>query len=141
MKYFALTIFVLHTVFELLFGIGIFMSGASASQSAEQIAAQSTETTISFRFMGAALTALGLLGAIIIFGPGVRSVTARYVAAALAVFHGFGTLGSLYTAAPGFEAYSAPLALGAVILHGLLAIGFIIIALRSSEAKLLSTLP
>ena len=132
MNYFALGVFILHTVFELLFGISIFTSGGAASQSAEQIAAQSTELTISFRFMGAALTALGVLGAIVIFGPGVRSATARYVAAGLAVFHGLGTFGSLYSAAPGFEAYDAPLALGAVILHGLLAIAFIVIALKSS---------
>ena len=95
MRAFALTVFVVHTCFELVFGLNALISGASSSQTAEQIAAQSDAMTISFRFLGSALTALGVLGLITILGPGVRSVTARYVAGGFATFNGLGELGSL----------------------------------------------
>ncbi len=130
MRAFALAVFAIHTAFELLFGLNALISGASSSQTAEQIAAQSDAMTISFRFLGSALTALGVLGLITIVGPGVRSEAARYIAAGFATFHGLGALGSLYTAAPGFEVYAAPLALGAVVLHGLLAVGFLVVVVR-----------
>ena len=133
MKLFALVVFAIHTVFELLFGMNALLSGASSSQTPEQIAAQSTELTIAFRFMGSALLALGVLGLVVIFGAGVRSVTARYVAIGLATFHGMGAAASVYTAAPLFEVYSQPLALGAVVVHGLLAAGFVTIALNPAE--------
>lgn len=135
MKRFAVFVFAIHVVFELIFGASAYLTGASSSQSAEQIAQQSVQLTIAFRFMGSALIALGVLGAIILFGPGVRSTAARYVAAGFTVFHGLGTIGSLWTAAPGFEVYAAPLALGAVVLHGMLAIGFAVVALSPAEGR------
>ena len=130
MRGFALAVFSVHTLFELVFGVNAYLTGASSSQSAAEIAAQSEALTIAFRFMGAALIALGVLGALVIFGPGVRSATARLVAGALAVFHGLGAAGSLATAAPGFEAYDSALSIGAVVVHGLLAAGFAVIAAR-----------
>jgi TRAP-type C4-dicarboxylate transport system permease small subunit len=134
MKVFALSVFVIHTLFELVFGASAYLSGASSSQTAEQIAAQSTSLSIAFRFMGAALLSLGVLGALVIFGPGVQSPTARVVAAGFVVFHGLGALGSLYTAAPGFQAYDSALAIGAVVVHALLAVGFAVIAARGGQA-------
>lgn len=133
MKRFATIVFSIHTFFELLFGMNNYIKGASASQSAEQIATQSAQMAITFRFMGSALTALGILGLLVIFKAGVRSKTAKYVAVGFAVFHGLGSLGSLYTASPNFEVYSEPLALGALILHGILAVSFIIIAMKTDE--------
>jgi hypothetical protein len=131
MKRFATIIFGIHSFFEVLFGMNNYIKGASASQSTEQIATQTVEMAITFRFMGSALTALGILGLLILFKAGVLSKTAKYVAIGFAVFHGLGTLGSLYTAFPNFEIYSQPMALGALILHGMLAIGFTIIAMNT----------
>jgi hypothetical protein len=129
MEVFAFAVFSVHTLFELLFGVSAYRTGASSSQSAEQRAVQSTQMTIAFRFMGSALLALGVLGAFIIFGAGVQSVTAKYVAVGFATFHGLGTLGSLWSAAPTWAAYRTRLTLGALIVHGALALGFIAIAL------------
>ena len=135
MKTFALVVFAIHTLFELLFGLNAFISGASSSQSAAQIAEQSTQMTISFRFLGSALLAMGALGAIVIFKAGVQSVAAKYIAMGFVVFHGLGTIGSLWSAAPTFEVYTQALALGALILHGALAIGFAIIAIGLKPDK------
>ncbi|MEL6573966.1 MAG: hypothetical protein AAFQ64_20150 [Pseudomonadota bacterium] len=128
MRSFALTVFAIHTLFELAFGASIFLAGASSSATPDMVAAQPVAITISFRFMGSALIALGVLGGLVIFGPGVASVTARVIAVGLATFHALGTAGSLFTASPTFEAYTSPLALGAVVLHGVLALGFVVIA-------------
>ncbi|CAM1369749.1 hypothetical protein [Tenacibaculum xiamenense] len=133
MKRFATIIFSIHSFFEVLFGMNNYIKGVSASQSAEQIATQTIEMTITFRFMGAALTALGILGLFILFKAGVLSKTAKYVAMGFTVFHGLGTLGSLYTALPNFEIYSEPMALGAVILHGILAVSFTIIFAKTNK--------
>lgn len=130
MKKFSVTIFSIHTIFEILFGLNNYIKGTSSSLSAEQIATQTTEMAITFRFMGAALIALGVLGFIIIFMAGVDSKAARYVAMGFAVFHGLGSLGNLYTAAPGFEVYQQPMALGGLVLHAVLAVGFIIILVK-----------
>ena len=124
MEIFALTVFVVHTCFELLFGASAYFSGGSSSQSADEKANQSPQMTIAFRFMGSALLALGALGLVVIFGPGVTSDTAKYVAAGLAVFHGLGAIGSIWTAAPGFEVYKNRLTIGALVVHGALALGF-----------------
>jgi len=131
MKRFAIIIFGIHSFFELLFGMNNYIKGTSASQTAEQIATQTTEMGITFRFMGSALIALGVLGLVILFKAGVLSKTAKYVSIGFAVFHGLGTLGSLYTASPNFEIYSTPMALGAIILHGTLAVSFAIIVMKT----------
>ena len=131
MKRFAIIIFGMHSFFELLFGMNNYIKGASASQKAAQIATQTTEMAITFRFMGSALIALGILGLVILFKAGVLSKTAKYVSIGFAVFHGLGTLGSLYTASPNFEIYSTPMALGAIILHGTLAVSFAIIVMKT----------
>lgn len=133
MKYFATAIFAIHSIFEILFGMNNYIKGSSASQTAEQIATQTAELAITFRFMGAALTALGVMGLIVLFKFGVLSKTAKYIAMAFVVFHGLGTLGSLYTSAPTFETYNQSMPLGALILHGLLAIGFTIIAIKADS--------
>ncbi|WP_421723351.1 hypothetical protein [Bauldia sp.] len=129
MRTFAYIVFIIHVVFELIFGASAFLSGASSSQSAEQIAQQSVQVTIAFRFLGSALLALGVLGAVVVFVAGVQSATAKYIAIGFAAFHGLGAVGSLWSAAPTFEVYSQPLALGALVLHGLLALGFAAVAL------------
>ncbi len=135
MRLFALIVFGIHMLFELAFGANAFLSGASSSQSVEQIAEQSVELTIAFRFLGRALMSLGVLAAIIIFVAGVQSVTARYTAIGFFAFHALGASGSVWSAAPGFEVYQQPLSLGALVLHTLLAVGFLIVALsRRDEA-------
>ena len=126
---FALSVYVIHTLFEFLFGASAFLSGASSSQSKADRAAQPVTLKIAFRFMGSALLALGMLGLVVILGPGVSSDTAKYVAVGLATFHGLGALGSIWTAKPSFDVYKNPMSLGAVCVHGLLAIGFIVIAI------------
>jgi hypothetical protein len=129
MTIFALIVFGVHTCFELLFGLNAYFTGASSSQTAAQRADQSVQMTIAFRFMGSALLALGVLGGVVILGPGVQSSTAQYAAAGFAVFHGLGAAGSLWSAAPTFEAYSKALTLGAMIVHGALALGFVAIVI------------
>lgn len=125
---FATAVYVIHICFELLFGANAFLSGGSSSQSAEQIAAQSAQATIAARFLGSALIALGVLGALVLFGPGVRSPAARIVAIGLTVFHGLGTLGILLSAFPDPSVLQRILTLGAFLLHGGLAIGFGVLA-------------
>ena len=132
MEGFALVVYVVHTGFELLFGASAYLTGASSSQSAEQRAAQSTELRIAFRFMGSALLALGVLGLVVLLGPGVQSSTAKQVAVGLATFHGLGAIGSLWSAAPDFTVYRKPLTLGALVVHGGLALGFLAIAMFST---------
>lgn len=131
MKKFSLVVFSIHSIFEILFGLNNYIKGTSSSLSAEQIATQTTAMAITFRFMGSALIALGVLGLIIIFMAGVDSKAARYVAIGFAVFHGLGSLGNLYTAAPSFEVYNQPMALGGLVLHAILAIGFVTIIVRN----------
>ncbi|WP_281612690.1 hypothetical protein [Flammeovirga sp. SubArs3] len=130
MKRFATITFGVHSLFEILFGMNNYIKGASASQTAEQIAHQTVALAITFRFMGAALFALGILGLLILFKAGVLSKTAKIVAAGFTVFHTLGSLGSIYSASPNFEIYSEPMALGAIILHGTLAVCFAFIALK-----------
>ncbi|KJZ18728.1 hypothetical protein [Loktanella sp. S4079] len=139
MRIFALVIFIIHCGFELLFGLSAYVSGASSSQSAIEVAAQSVQLTIAFRFMGAALIALGVLGLVVIFGPGVSSRAARVIAMGFAVFHGLGALGSIFTAAPTFEVYQNPLSLGALVVHSILALGFVVIILRPINPNGLNT--
>lgn len=130
MRIFTLTIFIIHTCFEILFGLNAFISGGSSSQSAEQLANQTVQMTISGRFFGSALLALGILGALILFGPGVQSAAAKLVSIGFATFHTLGTIGVLIGASSDPTIFSQFLTLGAFILHGVLAIGFVVIALR-----------
>lgn len=126
MKYFALVIFALHTVFELLFGFNAFVSGTFSWQSAAQAAAYPLQLGTSARFLGSALFALGVLGAVVIFGPGVRSATAKVVGIGLATFHALGTVGVIIAAFADPAVLSHTNTLGAFVVHGVLAIGFII---------------
>lgn len=137
MKLFALAVFAVHSLFELMFGLNAFLSGASSSQTANQIAEQSVQMTIAFRFMGSALLALGILGVVVIFGAGVRSITAKYVATGFAAFHGLGAIGSLWSSAPTFEVYAQTLTLGALVVHSTLALGFaaLVILLKPEELR------
>jgi len=108
MRLYAYALFGIHTLFELAFGARAFLSGGPSALSAEQIALQATDMTIAFRFLGSALLALGIMGLIVLFWAGV---------------------GSLISAQPSFEVYQSGLALGALILHAALALGFVIYAL------------
>lgn len=98
---------------------------------ADQITNQTVEMAITFRFMGSALIALGIPRVLILFKAGVLSKTAKYVAIGFIVLHALGSPGSLYTTFPNFEVYSQPMALGGLILHGMLAVGFTIIAFKA----------
>ena len=129
MRYVAILVFSLHTLAELAFGANALLSGAFSSQSAEEVAAQPAHLASSARFLGAALFSLGLLGAAVLFGPGVGSQMGRIVAAVLAAFHGIGVAGIFLTASayPGF--LSATHAQGGLSIHLVLAIGFVIVVL------------
>jgi hypothetical protein len=133
MKLFAITVFAVHTIFELLFGLTVFLNGASSSQTAEEIARQSDGVKIAFRFMGSALFSLGVLGAITVFFAGVQSITGTLMAIGFLTFHVLGTLGSLWSAMPSFEVYASPFALAALVLHGLLAVGFMVVVFNVQE--------
>ena len=126
MKYFALVVFMLHTAFELLFGFNAFISGTFSWQSAAEAAVQPPQLGTSARFLGSALFALGVLGAVVIFGPGVRSATAKVVGVGLATFHGLGTVGVIIAAFADPTVLSQANTVGAFAIHGVLAMGFII---------------
>ncbi len=122
-------VFILHTGFELLFGFNAFVRGAFSSQSAAEVAVQTVQMGMSARFLGSALFALGVLGAIVIFGPGVQSATAKVVGVGLATFHGLGTVGVIIAAVGDPTALSQSSAIGALVIHGVLAVGFVIVLL------------
>ena len=127
MKIFAVAVFAIHALAELAFGANAFLSGAFSSQGAEEIAAQPAHIASSARFLGAALIALGLLGAVTLLRPGVASPAGRMVAGVLAAFHGIGVAGVFVTASahPGF--LSQTFAQGALGVHLVLAIGFLMV--------------
>lgn len=133
MRFVALAVFSLHTLAELVFGASAFLSGAFSSQTPEQLAAQPANIASSARFLGAALFSLGLLGAATIFLIGVATPAGRVIAAVLAAFHAIGVAGMFLTNAafPGFlgETY----AIGALAIHGVLALGFIVVAADHSR--------
>lgn len=128
MKIFALVVFSLHILAELTFGANAFISGGFSSQSAEELANQSANIAGAARFLGAALLSLGLLGAIVVFGPGVGSPMGRSVAALLMFFHGIGVAGVLLTAQQntGYMTQGA----APLIVHLILAVGFLIVFAR-----------
>lgn len=128
MRLFALAVFGLHALAELAFGTNAFLSGVFSSQTAEQLANQPANIASSARFLGAALFSLGLLGALTIFIIGVASQAGRVIAIVLAIFHGVGVAGLFVTngAYPGFIGETH--ALGAMTIHGALALGFLVVA-------------
>lgn len=133
MRIFAFAVFALHILAEFTFGANAFLSGGFSSQSAKELANQSANIAGAARFLGAALLSLGLLGAIIVFGPGVGSTMGRFVAALLMFFHGIGVIGVLITAQQNtgyMEQGTAPL-----IVHLILAIGFLIVIARHQSVK------
>ena len=93
---------------------------------AEEAVQQPSHLAAAARFLGAALVALGVLGAVVLIGPGVRSEMGFWVALVLAVFHGVGCLGVVVTARahPGFMGQTH--ARGALIVHLVLAVGFLV---------------
>jgi hypothetical protein len=131
MKRFTVTVFALHTLAELAFGANAFLSGGFSSQSAEELANQSANIAGAARFLGAALFSLGLLGAVILFGPGVESPMGQHIAAVLMFFHGIGVVGVLITAAtnPGYVAQGTP----PLLVHLVLAAGFLIVIVRQKS--------
>lgn len=132
MRLFAIVVFLVHAGFEILFGLNNFISGASSSLSPEQIAALTPEMTVPYRFLGSALFALGLLGLLVVFGIGVRTAAARMIAAAFTVFHGLGSAGILIAANSDPAVLQKGFTMGALGIHGLLAVGFAIIALKGT---------
>jgi len=129
MRYFALAVFILHSLAELTFGASNFLSGSSSSLTPEQAEALTAPMISSYRFLGTALFSLGLLGLAIIFGPGVQSAAGRLVAGVLAIFHTMGCIGIFLTAQSNPEILSASFAIGALAIHGVLALGFISLTL------------
>ena len=133
MRLFALVVFALHILAELVFGANAFLSGGFSSQSAEELATQRANIEGAARFFGAALISLGLLGALAVFGPGVGSAMGRSIAGLLMLFHGVGSIGVLITASQneGYMAQgAAPLGL-----HLVLALGFLIVYARHASLK------
>lgn len=130
MKYFTIAVFAIHTLFEIAFGLNAFISGASSSQTAAEIANQSAQITIATRFLGSALTAIGVGGLLIIIFAGVQSYTAKLAAIGFAVFHTMGAAGILLTSMSHDDALARTVTQGALTVHALLALGFIVIALR-----------
>lgn len=127
MRIFAVSVFALHAVLEMLFGLSALYAGAFTSQSAEEVAAQAPHIASSARFLGSALFALGVLGALTFLGPGVGSPTGRLVALVLFVFHGVGTLGVFLTAAAHPSFLGQTHAIGALSIHLVLALGFLLV--------------
>ncbi len=130
MRLFALTVFALHALAEMAFGANALLSGAFSSQTAEQLATQPANIASSARFLGAALFSLGLLGALTILVIGVGSAAGRVVAGVLFAFHGVGVAGVLMTNAayPGFLGQTH--AQGALGVHLVLALGFLVVLVR-----------
>lgn len=128
MHAFALTVFIVHTLFELAFGLRAYITGGSSSQTRDEIAAQPPQATIAARFLGSALTALGLLGLLVIVWAGPTSPTARLLSVGFALFHGLGALGVLRAAATDRSVLAPVLTRGALITHGALAIAFALLA-------------
>ena len=119
-------VFLLHSLAEIGFGLRAFLTGSFSSQPAEEAVQQPSHLAAAARFLGAALVALGVLGAVVLIGPGVRSEMGFWVALVLAVFHGVGCLGVVVTARahPGFLGQTH--ARGALIVHLVLAVGFLV---------------
>ncbi len=126
---FAIVVYALHSLAELAFGTRAFLSGSFSSQSREEVSSQPPHLAGSARFLGAALIALGFLGAVVLLGPGVGSATGKMIAAVLALFHIVGVAGVLATGhlSPGYLAQTH--ARGAMIVHLVLGLGFLIVTL------------
>lgn len=133
MRIFALFVFALHVLAELAFGANAFVSGGFSSQSAEELANQPAHIAGAARFLGAALMSLGLLGALVVFGPGVGSATGRSVAGLLMFFHGTGVVGVLITAQQN-EGYMTQ-GIAPLIVHLVLAAGFLIVLIRHRSIR------
>lgn len=127
MRWFTLIVFALHTLAETVFGLSLFLSGVSSSQTAAEAAAQSSSLTIAARFQAAGLMGMALLGVLVLFYTGIASQTARIAAFVLAFFHTAGCAGIALTAASDPTVLSTTHAQGALIIHGLLVAGFIAI--------------
>ncbi len=135
MRYFALAVFALHALIEMTFGANAFLSGAFSSQSAEEVANQAAHIASAARFLGVALFSIGLLGALTLFVLGVASQAGRWMAGVLAFFHLVGVAGVFVTNAsfPGF--LSQTNAIGALVIHGLLGLGFVVVVLRHGAIR------
>jgi len=129
MRYFALAFFALHALIEMTFGANAFLSGAFSSQSAEEVASQVPHIASAARFLGVALFSIGLLGALTLFILGVASQAGRWMAGVLAFFHLVGVAGVFVTNAsfPGF--LSQTNTIGALVIHGVLGLGFVAVVL------------
>lgn len=126
---FAMTVFIIHTLFELAFGLRAYVTGGSSSQTAEEIAVQPPRATMSARFLGSALIALGLLGLLVVIWAGPTSETARIIAVGFAAFHGLGTFGILRVASTDRSVLDTTLSKGALVTHGGLALAFVALVL------------
>jgi len=130
---FVFIVFLLHSLAEIAFGLRAFITGSFSSQSSDETMHQPANLAAAARFLGAALIALGLLGALVLAGPGVGSDMGFWVAVLLAVFHGIGSLGVVATARanPGFLRETH--ARGALTVHMVLALGFVMSAILHNQ--------
>lgn len=130
MRVFAIAVFALHVLAETAFGLRGFLSGAFSWQAGVDVGAFAAQISGSARFLASGLLALALLGLLVLVGSGVRSETGRVAAIVLAAFHLVGVLGVLLTGldAPGFLATLN--AQGALGIHALLGLGFLLVAVR-----------
>jgi len=121
MKWAAFIVFGLHTLAELTFGTRAFITGAFSFQNE----AASAQMAIAVRFSGAALIALGLLGATTLLYLGIQSKAGKAISGVLAIFHTIGVCGIALTAVTTPEVLSTTQTIGAGTIHGTLALGFI----------------
>ena len=89
----------------------------------------------SARFLTSGLLALAALGAWVLFVAGVASTAGRAVAAILALFHLLGVLGVVLTAMEHAGFAGTTNAQGAVVIHGVLGLGFLVVALLHGRLR------
>jgi len=124
MKYLGLIVFSLHALFELTFGVRAFWSGAFGGL--PEMADGMPQLSVSARFLGSALIALGALSAVTVFTISMSSLAARVIAFGFALFHTLGCIGLALTASEAPELWADTYTIGAISIHGTLAIGFLV---------------
>ena len=135
MRYVALAVFAAHVLIETIFGLRGFLAGAFSWQAGVDVTGLEAQISGSARFLAAGLLALAALGAWGLFVAGVASSAGRAVAAILALFHLVGVLGVALTAMEHAGFAGTTNAQGAVLIHGVLGIGFLVVAVLHGRMR------
>lgn len=135
MKYFAIAVFGLHVFIETVFGVRGFLAGAFSWQAGADLGDLEAQISGSARFLTSGLLALAALGAWGLFVAGVASSAGRAVAAVLALFHLLGVIGVALTAMEHAGFAGTTNAQGAVLIHGVLGIGFLLVAVLHGRMR------